>query len=117
MAGCFLGKSAPKRARAPKIRSSLSPPWRNPGLLAIPMPKPKAGQAAADVPPSYEAAAQELDALLARLDGGQLPLDELLTQHQRGNELLAYCRARLEALEQQLTVLENGAERPWTPQP
>ena len=94
------------------------PPLRHrPGFFALPMPKPQAGHAAADAPPSYEAAAQELDALLARLDGGQLPLDELLTQHQRGNELLAYCRARLEALEQQLTVLENGAERPWTPQP
>jgi len=95
----------------------MPPLRRHPGFFASPMPKPQAGHAAANAPPSYEAAAQELDALLARLDGGQLPLDELLIQHQRGNELLAYCRARLEALEQQLTVLENGAERPWTPQP
>jgi len=81
------------------------------------MPKPKGSPAAAALPATYEAATQELDALLARLDAGQLPLDELLTQYQRGNELLAYCRTRLEALEQQLTVLENGSERPWTPAP
>ena len=55
--------------------------------------------------------------MLARLDSGQLPLDELLTHHQRGSELLAYCRARLDALEQQITVLENGSERPWTAAP
>jgi len=81
------------------------------------MPKPKGGPAAAPTPATFEAATQELDALLARLDAGQLPLDELLTQYQRGNELLAYCRARLDALEQQLTVLENGSERPWTAAP
>ncbi|KJS67994.1 MAG: exodeoxyribonuclease VII small subunit [Serpentinimonas sp.] len=81
------------------------------------MPKLKGGPAAAQTPATFEAATQELDALLARLDAGQLPLDELLTQYQRGNELLAYCRARLDALEQQLTVLENGSERPWTAAP
>jgi len=81
------------------------------------MPKPKGSAAAAPTPATYEAAAQELDALLARLDSGQLPLDELLTHHQRGSELMAYCRARLEALEPQITVLENGSERPWTAAP
>jgi exodeoxyribonuclease VII small subunit len=87
------------------------------GFFATPMPKSKASPAAAPTPATFEAATQELDALLTRLDAGQLPLDELLTQYQRGNELLAYCRARLDALEQQLTVLENGSERPWTATP
>ncbi len=87
------------------------------GFFATSMPKPKGSPAAATTPATFEAATQELDALLARLDAGQLPLDELLTQYQRGNELLAYCRARLDALEQQLTVLENGSERPWTAAP
>ena len=81
------------------------------------MPKSKGGRAAAEIPVTYEAAAQELDALLAQLDAGQLPLAELLAHHQRGSELLAYCRARLDALEQQITVLENGSERPWAATP
>jgi len=87
------------------------------GFFVTPMPKPKGSPAAAPTPATYEAAAQELDALLAQLDAGQLPLAELLAHHQRGSELLAYCRARLDALEPQITVLEHGSERPWTAAP
>lgn len=65
-------------------------------------------------PASYEAAVQELEALVARLDSGQLPLDELLTQYRRGEALLAFCRERLEAVEQQIRVLDDGQVRPWT---
>ena len=34
-------------------------------------------------PVSYEAALQELETLVARLESGQLPLDQLLTGYQR----------------------------------
>jgi exodeoxyribonuclease VII small subunit len=51
---------------------------------------------------SYEAALQELETLMARIDGGQLPLDQLLGQYQRGAALLAYCREQLQAVEQQI---------------
>ena len=62
---------------------------------------------------SYEAALQELEQLVAQLESGQLPLDQLLTRYQRGAELLAYCRARLDAVENQIKVLENGEAKPW----
>ena len=48
-----------------------------------------------------------------KLDAGQLPLDQLLTRYQRGAELLAYCRARLDAVENQIKVMENGEPKPW----
>jgi exodeoxyribonuclease VII small subunit len=70
----------------------------------------------ADAPPiaaSYEAALQELEQLVSQLDAGQLPLDQLLTRYQRGAELLAFCRARLEAVENQIKVLEGGELKPW----
>ena len=63
--------------------------------------------------PSYEAALAELEQLVARLDGGQLPLDELLGQYQRGAALLAFCRDRLQAVEQQIQVLEGSTLKPW----
>jgi len=63
--------------------------------------------------PTYEAALQELEQLVAQLDAGQLPLDQLLSRYQRGAELLAFCRARLDAVEQQIQVLEAGETRPW----
>ncbi len=65
-------------------------------------------------PASYEDALQELDALVASMEGGQLPLDRLLQSYRRGAELLGYCRARLEAVEQQVKVLEDGQLKPWT---
>ena len=66
-------------------------------------------------PATYEAALQELEQLVAALDAGQLPLDSLLTQYQRGAELLRYCRDRLDAVEQQIRVLEQGETQPWKP--
>ena len=70
-------------------------------------------QAQPAVPPSYEDALGELDRLVQTMEGGQLPLDRLLESYQRGAELLTICRARLEAVEQQVKVLEDGQLKPW----
>jgi exodeoxyribonuclease VII small subunit len=66
-----------------------------------------------DMPVSYEAALEELERLVAQLDAGQLPLDQLLSQYQRGAALLAFCRDRLDAVEQQIQVLEGQTLKPW----
>ncbi|HLO93675.1 MAG TPA: exodeoxyribonuclease VII small subunit [Burkholderiaceae bacterium] len=62
---------------------------------------------------SYEQALDELERLVAALEAGQLPLDQLLDSYRRGAELLALCRDRLQAVEQQVKVLEAGEMRPW----
>ena len=64
--------------------------------------------------PTYEDALTELERLVAAMELGQLPLDALLENYRRGAELLAYCRARLETVEQQVKVLEEGQLKPWT---
>ena len=69
----------------------------------------------AAVPPSYEDALGELDRLVAAMEAGQLPLDRLLESYKRGAELLTFCRTRLEAVEQQVKVLEDGQLKPWAP--
>ena len=67
-------------------------------------------------PASYEAALEELEQLLQVIESGQLPLEQLLSGYRRGAELLAFCRGRLEAVENQIKVLDEGALKPWTPQ-
>jgi exodeoxyribonuclease VII small subunit len=66
------------------------------------------------MPASYEAGLQELEQLVAGLESGQLPLDELLAGYQRGAELLKFCRGKLEAVENQVRLLDDGALKPWT---
>lgn len=65
-------------------------------------------------PADYESALRELEQLVARLEGGQLALDQLLGSYQRGTELLAFCRDRLAAVENQIKVLEGGELKPWS---
>ena len=80
------------------------------------MPKAKTpANGAIAAPESYEAALKELEALVSQMESGQLPLADLLSGYQRGAELLAYCRAQLDAVEQQIKVLDNGAPKTWTP--
>jgi exodeoxyribonuclease VII small subunit len=57
---------------------------------------------------------QELEQLVARLEGGQLHLDQLLGGYQRAAQLLDFCRARLVAVENQVKLLENGELKPWS---
>jgi exodeoxyribonuclease VII small subunit len=68
---------------------------------------------AAPLPPTYELAVAELEQLVSRLDAGQLPLDQLLAQYQRGTQLLTHCRGLLQSVENQIKVLDNGELRPW----
>ena len=66
-------------------------------------------------PASYELALAELDRLVQQMEGGQLPLDQLLDGYRRGAELLAFCRSRLQAVEEQVKVLEDGQLKAWNP--
>jgi exodeoxyribonuclease VII small subunit len=61
----------------------------------------------------YEDALGELERLVAAMEGGQLPLDGLLDSYRRGAQLLELCRTRLQAVEQQVKVLEGGQLKDW----
>jgi len=43
-----------------------------------------------------------------------MPLDNLLASYRRGAELLEFCRSRLQAVEDQVKVLEDGRLEDWT---
>jgi exodeoxyribonuclease VII small subunit len=70
-------------------------------------------QALAPTPPDYESALAELEQLIARIETGQLPLEQLLAGYERGAELLNFCRGKLQAVENQIKVLDEGRLKPW----
>ena len=73
-----------------------------------------ADTAASEMPATYEAALSELESLVGQLESGQMPLDHLLTGYQRGAVLLAFCRDKLKAVEDQIQVLDGGQLKPWS---
>jgi exodeoxyribonuclease VII small subunit len=65
------------------------------------------------LPATYEEAMSELEQLVARMEAGALPLEQLLVAYQRGARLLGFCRERLQAVEDQVKLLEDGQIKPW----
>ncbi len=80
------------------------------------MPKAPNPIAPAPLPATYEAALQELEQLVGRLESGDMPLEQLLSGYQRGAELLKFCRGKLEAVEDQIKLLDSGSLKTWTPE-
>jgi exodeoxyribonuclease VII small subunit len=75
---------------------------------------PQPVEPAGALPATYEAALPELEQLVTELEAGRLPLDQLLGGYQRGAALLAFCRDRLQAVEDQIKVLDAGSLKVWT---
>ena len=82
----------------------------------VPSISPSPTPDTAALPATYEAGLQELEQLVTELESGQLPLDQLLGSYQRGATLLAFCRERLQAVEDQIKVLDAGGLKAWTPE-
>ncbi|HEX4267844.1 MAG TPA: exodeoxyribonuclease VII small subunit [Steroidobacteraceae bacterium] len=64
--------------------------------------------------PDFEQALAELEALVARLERGDLPLDEALKTFERGVELTRHCQGSLRAAQQRVEILlkRNGQVEP-----
>ena len=59
----------------------------------------------------FEAAMDELEKLVARMEQGDLPLEETLQQFERGIELTRQCQQALDEAEQKVEVLVEKAGR------
>lgn len=61
----------------------------------------------------FEAALAELDALVKKLEEGDLPLEQSMALYERGVQLSRFCHARLEDAERRIEILtERGDVRP-----
>ena len=61
----------------------------------------------------FEAALAELDALVKKLEDGDLSLEQSLALYERGVQLSRFCHARLEEAERRIEILtERGDLKP-----
>lgn len=63
----------------------------------------------APAPADFETALNELERLVASMEGGDLSLEQSLAAHKRGLELARFCQNTLAQAEQQVHVLEEEA--------
>jgi exodeoxyribonuclease VII small subunit len=59
---------------------------------------------------TYEAALAELDALIGKLEGGSVALEEAIGAYERGAKLAQHCAELLERTEQRVSQLVVGAD-------
>ena len=57
---------------------------------------------------SYEAAYQQLEALVAQMESGALPLEESVKLYERGQRLSAHCQALLEEAELKIKLVDEA---------
>ena len=62
--------------------------------------------------PTFEKALAELEKIVARMESGELSLEDALATHKRGLELARFCQQKLEAAQQQVKVLEGEVLKP-----
>lgn len=60
--------------------------------------------------PSFEDALSALEKIVAKLEGGDLKLDESLALFEKGISLSRTCRERLDAAERRIEILSRSAD-------
>ena len=78
-----------------------------------------AGEPAAGVPAAgvsaeqdFESALAQLEALVARMESGALPLEQALQAYEQGVELAKFCQRKLDVAQEQVSVLQGNLLRP-----
>jgi exodeoxyribonuclease VII small subunit len=65
---------------------------------------------------TFEKALEELEALVARMEDGKLPLEESLAAYQRGAELIKLCESKLSDAQARIAILDGDTLRDFTPE-
>jgi exodeoxyribonuclease VII small subunit len=64
---------------------------------------------------TFEQALDELDALVRRMEAGELGLDDALAAYRRGAELAKHCQGKLAVAEQEIRKLDGEILTPLDP--
>ena len=62
---------------------------------------------------SYEEAYDALEALVARMESGELPLEQAVALYERGQKLAAHCQALLEDAELKIKLVDEAGSADW----
>lgn len=84
-------------------------------MATLPDTAPDTDSASASAP-SFESALTELEAIVAAMEAGQMPLQEALDAYKRGMALLRQCQDTLTAAEQKIRVLDANGLRDFNPE-
>lgn len=66
----------------------------------------------ATAPVSFEEAMEELEQLVVRMEAGELPLEASVEAYKRGAELVRFCSAQLDRVDNQVKTLEGELLKP-----
>ncbi len=62
---------------------------------------------------SYEEAITELEQLVAKMENGELSLEQSINAYRRGTELIRFCTTKLDKVEQQVRILDGDILKPF----
>ncbi|MFT3685171.1 MAG: exodeoxyribonuclease VII small subunit [Phycisphaerales bacterium] len=71
----------------------------------MPTPADQTAPVKIDPKTSFETAQQELEALIEKIEGGEIGLEESMQAYERGLALLQHCKSILDQAEQKFTDL------------
>ena len=61
---------------------------------------------------NFEASLKKLEQLVAEMESGQLPLDDMMTRFEEGRKLVAACTAELESVRQRIEKVVSAPGEP-----
>ncbi|MCX8957983.1 exodeoxyribonuclease VII small subunit [Erwinia psidii] len=74
----------------------------------------------AEQPASFETSLQQLEQIVSRLESGDLPLEEALSEFERGVQLARLGQQKLQQAEQRVQILlsddKDACLKPFTPE-
>src|ERR1700722_4509080 len=87
------------------IRCYGSPRWRS--IAAPPGIMTGMSKKIQSPPKNFEAALEELEKILAEIEGGGIGMEENLLRYERGTFLIQHCRGVLNGAEKQIELLSK----------
>ncbi|MBV8666222.1 MAG: exodeoxyribonuclease VII small subunit [Burkholderiaceae bacterium] len=75
--------------------------------------EPLSSGAAVDLPSTFEEAMAELQQLVSQMESGELALEASIGAYKRGADLVKYCMAQLDKVDNQVKILEGDMLKPF----